>query len=255
MTNNVRMSGGVPHPRRGAARSAGVWYLLMGIGTAFGMGYVNPLLWASSDGAVTARAIRSSEALLHAGLASTVAGMIAMLFLAEALLRLFEEVDRGQARLLVVFVGVGVSITLLNAVNLLVAMGLARGDGFALHLEPGQRVGLMMAFLGAYRLGGLLGGVLWGLWLLPFGRLLLRSGFAPRPLGALLVVGCFAYLLHTVARLWFPSLGDLSAYGLVVATLGEVVTIGWLLAAGRRAPADESPVGGVAPVAGGRHHG
>lgn len=219
----------------------------MAIGTAFGMGYVDPLVRASSDGAATARTLRSSEALLHAGLAGTAVGMVAMLFLAVALLGLFEAVDRGQARLLVVFVGAGVAITLLNAAHLLVAIGLARGDGFAVHVEPGQRVSLMMAFLAAYRSGGLLAGAMWGLWLLPFGLLLLRSG-APRGLGALMLFGCVAYLFHTVTRLWFPALGDLAALGLVVATVGELGTIAWLLGVGPWRPGRE---GAAAAAAGG----
>ena len=36
--------------RRRTARRAGAWYLVMAIGTAFGMGYVDPLLRASSAG-------------------------------------------------------------------------------------------------------------------------------------------------------------------------------------------------------------
>jgi hypothetical protein len=227
---------GVIDPRRRTARRAGAWYLLMGIGTAFGMGYVDPLLRASNDGTVTASTIRSSVALLHAGIAGTAIGMVAMLFLAGALYELFEGVDRAQARLLVVFVVAGVSITMLKMASVLVAIGLARGDGFALGLEPAHRIGLMMTFLAAYRFGGLVGTVFWGLWLLPFGLLLLRAGFAPRVLGVLMTIGCFAYLLHGVAELFLPSIGAVVAWGLVVPTLGEVGTIAWLLLEGPVGP-------------------
>lgn len=214
------------------ARIAGVWYLLMGLGTAFGMGYVDPLLRASRDGAVTASTIQSSETLFLAGLASTSLGMIAMLFLANALFRLFETVDRALARLLVIFVVVGVSITLLNMANLLVTIQLSRNNGSAFALEPAQPNGLMMTFLGAYRHGGLMAGFFWGLWLLPFGLLLLRSGFGPKLLGILMTIGCFAYLLHSAAWLFFPSLGQLAAHCLIVPTIGEVGTIAWLLRKG-----------------------
>jgi hypothetical protein len=223
---------GAIDPRRRIARRAGAWYLLMAIGTAFGMGYVNPLLRESSDGAVTASTIRSSVALVHAGIAATAIGMVAMLFLAGALYELFEAVDRAQARLLVVFVVAGVSITMLDLGSALVAIGLARGGGFALGLEPAHRVGLMTTFLASYRYGGLMAAVFWGLWLLPFGRLLLRIGSAPRVLGVLMTVGCFAYLLHVVAELFFPSIGPVVAWSLVVPTLGEVGTIAWLLLGG-----------------------
>ncbi len=223
---------GTVDPRRSTARRAGAWYLVMGIGTAFGMGYVDPLLRASSDGAATASTIRSSVALLHAGMAATAVGMVAMLFLAGALVELLEGVDRAQARLLVIFVVTGVSITMLKLASVPVVIGLARGDGFALGIEPAHRVGLMMTLLAGYRVGGLLAAVFWGLWLLPFGLLLLRSGFAPRLLGLLMTIGCLAYLLHVVVELFFPSLGPAVAWGLVVPTLGEVGTIAWLLLRG-----------------------
>jgi hypothetical protein len=219
----------VSDQRRRTARRAGAWYLVMAVGTAFGMGYVNPLLRASSDGAATASAIRSSEALVHAGLAATAIGMVAMLFLAGALYELFEAVDRAQARMLVVFVVAGVSITMLDLAGALVAVGLARGDGFAVGLEPAHRIGLMGTSLAAYRFGGLMAAIFWGLWLLPFGRLLLRSGFAPRVLGVLMTIGCFAYLLHVVAELFLPSIRAAAAWGLAIPTVGEVGTIGWLL--------------------------
>lgn len=53
----------------------------------------------------------------------------------------------------------------------------------------------------------------WGLWLLPFGFLVFRSGFIPRILGLLLMVGCFAHLSVSVTSLLFP------AYERVVAPL------------------------------------
>jgi hypothetical protein len=158
--------------------------------------------------------------------------MIAMLFLASALFRLFESVDRAQARLLVIFVVAGVSITLLNMTNLLVAIELSRDHGIAAAFEPPRRFGLMMIFLAAYRYGGLMAALLWGLWLLPFGLLLLRSGFAPKWLGVLMIVGCFAYLLHSIAWIFFPSFGELTNRSLILPTIGEVGTIGWLLLGG-----------------------
>ena len=223
-------------PTRRTARVAGVFYLLMGAGTAFGMGYVDPLLHASGDGAETARILRSSASLFHAGLASTAFGLVAMLFLASALHDLFESVDRSQARLLVIFVVSGVSIALLNMVHLLAAMRLARGAGDLPAFETAQLQALMMNSLAAYRSGSHVAGIFWGLWLLPFGLLILKSGLLPRVLGILMAIGCFAYLLHSSAWLFFPSWGSIARRSLLIPTLGEVGTILWLLVKGVREP-------------------
>jgi hypothetical protein len=219
-------------PLKRTARIAGALYLLMGIGTAFGMGYVDPLLRASGNGAVTANAIRLSEALVFAGCASTTLGLVAMLVLSNVLYGLFEHVDRDQARLLVIFVAVGVAIWLVNMANLLVAIPLARGDGLPPTFDPAERYGLMMTFLRAYRCGGAVAMIFWGLWLLPFGLLIVRSGFAPNVLGILMAVGCFPYLMHSAALLFFPDFAAITARGLILPTLGEVGTIAWLLIKG-----------------------
>jgi hypothetical protein len=219
-------------PLKRRARIAGLWYLLMALGTAFGMGYVDPLLRAPSDGAATAHAIQSSEALFLAGCASTSLGLVAMLFLANALFELFVDVDRSWARLLVIFVVVGVTIALLNMANLLVGFRLAHGDGLPLAFDHAQRTGLMMTFLRAHRYGAAVATFFWGLWLFPFGLLILRSGFAPRVLGILMAAGCFPYLAHSAALLFFPDLAVSTARGLLLPTVGEVGTIAWLLVKG-----------------------
>jgi hypothetical protein len=219
-------------PRCGATRTAGVFYLRMGRGTGFGMGYVDPLLQASKDAAVTVSTLQASASLFHAGVASTTFGLIAMLFLANALFGLFESVDRSQARLLVIFVGVGVAIALLNLVNLLTAIQLSRGDGNLSAVNPAQRGGLMLTFLAAYRCGSQVAAFFWGLWLLPFGLLILRSGLVPRVLGVLMTVGCFIYLLLGITGLFFPGYGKIVRQCLIIPTIGEIGTIAWLLLKG-----------------------
>ena len=43
--------------------------------------------------------------------------------------------------------------------------------------------------------------IFWGLWLVPFGLLVMRSGFVPRVLGILLVIAGGAYVAHSVTSL------------------------------------------------------
>jgi hypothetical protein len=231
-------------PFRRIARTAGLLYLVMGVGTAFGMGYVDPLLRAAVEGGATAVAIRSSEALFLAGCASTALGLVAMLFLANALHELFGRVDRAQARLLVVFVAVGVGISLLNMGNALVAIRLSHEDWLPTAGDTLQRQALIATLLGVHRHGGAVATIFWGLWMLPFGRLLLRSGIAPRALGLLMAVGSVPYLAHGAGLLFFPAWAEVTQQSLMMPTVAEVWAIGWLLAKGFRTVERQPAEGG-----------
>ena len=72
---------------------------------------------------------------------------------------------------------------------------------------------------------------LWGLWLLPLGLLVFRSGFIPRILGVFLVVACFADLTISVTSLLFPAY-ELMVHKLLILGVGELLIILWLLIKG-----------------------
>ena len=43
-----------------------------------------------------------------------------------------------------------------------------------------------------------------GLWLLPLGYLVIKSGYVPKPLGVLLIIGCIAYIASLFIRVLAP---------------------------------------------------
>src|SRR6266550_9071781 len=58
-----------------------------------------------------------------------------------------------------------------------------------------------MLFLRLHTDGVLAVEIFWGLWLLPFGLLVIRSNFLPRPLGILLIIAGVAYVAHSITSL------------------------------------------------------
>jgi hypothetical protein len=76
--------------------------------------------------------------------------------------------------------------------------------------------------------------VFWGLWLLPFGYLVYKSGFLPKILGILLMAGCFGYLVNFLGGFLFPQYASIGIAKFVSlpATLGEIGTCLWLLIIG-----------------------
>ncbi|MDA3955581.1 DUF4386 family protein, partial [Oceanispirochaeta sp.] len=73
----------------------------------------------------------------------------------------------------------------------------------------------------------------WGLWLLPLGLLIFKSGFIPRIIGILLICACVCYLIDFFFYFFFPSLIAIADLPLsLVETTAEVVFILWLLIKG-----------------------
>ena len=70
--------------------------------------------------------------------------------------------------------------------------------------------------------------VFWGLWLLPLGFLVFRSGFLPKPLGILLVIGGAGYLVDSGTQFLFPGLATISQFTFI----GELLLPLWLLIKG-----------------------
>ena len=68
---------------------------------------------------------------------------------------------------------------------------------------------LAYLFLRLHTHGITVASIFWGLWLFPFGLLVIRSGFIPRLFGFLLIVAGVAYLASAFATLVVPAIAPL----------------------------------------------
>jgi Domain of unknown function (DUF4386) len=227
------------------ARNAGFWYLLMAITGPIGLLYVPSKLIVPGDAAGTANNIMASESLFRIGIASNLVCQIAFIFLALALYRLLKGVNHGHALLMVAFVLVSVPIAFLNMLNPLSALLLLSGADFLTIFEPTQLHALAMVFLNVQEYGTMIVQIFWGLWLLPFGWLVFKSGFFPKILGVFLIIAGFGYVAHSFTFLLFPRYGDtVSSFAAVPEAIGELSMVLWLLIIGAK---DQKPV--LAPAA------
>jgi hypothetical protein len=99
------------------ARTAGLLYLAFIIIQSFSMLYVDSGIYVPGDAASTINNLLAHEWLFRAGFVCWLAGLVVFLLLANVLYRLFTPVDSHLARLMVIFVIVGVSVDFLNRLN------------------------------------------------------------------------------------------------------------------------------------------
>ncbi len=220
------------HPTKKDARIAALFYVLMGLPAPFALIYIPRTLMVRGDAAATAKNILAHEMLFRVGIFGELFSAVAFLLLGLALYRLLSGVNKTQASLMVILVAVSVAITFANVVNNIAALTLFRGADFLAVFDKPQRDALAMLFLRLHGQGLVVNQIFWGLWLLPFGVLVMRSRFLPRILGVLLIVNCFAYVAGSLTWLFWPSYGNVVFRAIFPALLGELWILLWLLIKG-----------------------
>lgn len=227
---------------RQQARIAGLWYLGMALIAPIGLMIVPNKLFVFGDAAATAERLRTSAQLFRIGMASDLVHQAMEVWLVLALYQLFKGVDRHQARLLAVFGLLPIPIVFLNTLNDVAALQLAQGATFLGTFDRSQLDSLAYFFVRLHGRGVSIASIYWGLWLLPFAALVLRSGFIPKVFGWLLIAGGLGYLLASTHTLVFPQWPE--SFGTVETLLqmGEVPIILWLAIAGATGPKANDPI-------------
>jgi hypothetical protein len=222
------------------ARIAGLLYLLASIIGFFCLAYVPGKLIVSGDATATANHIRASETLLRFGIASELIAFIIFIFVVLALYRLFKAVNGKHALAMAILLLVSIPISLLNVLNEIAALILVSGADFLSAFEKGQLDALAYLFLRLHGQGFVVAEIFWGLWLFPFGVLVIRSRFIPRFLGVLLFIAGFGYLASSFTSLLLPQYARFVDQFAMVLTAGELPIIFWLLIWGaKNQPLDE----------------
>jgi len=215
-------------------RVAGFLYLLLGFAVVR-LQYIPGALLAGRDAADTAKSIAAHELLFRFGIVSDLIAAVAAIFVTLALYRLFHEVNRSQAVLLVILGGpMPAAVYFGNALNDVAALMFARPADFLSAFEKPQREALVMLFLRLHDYGVFANEIFWGLWLFPFGLLVWHSGFIPRILGVFLFVACFGYLAFSFTGFLMPQYMSTVARVANIAILGEAPIILWLVIMGAR---------------------
>jgi hypothetical protein len=218
---------------RTLARLAGSLYLVVAVGGMFAELFVRSSIVEPGNAAATADNIRASATLFRAGFVADLLQATFFLFTAMALYLLLRHVHGLVARAMVVFVAVSVAIMCLNLVNQWAALQVATGEGLAGALGPAGSAALTGLFADLHRSGFLLAQMFFGLWLLPLGYLVLRSGWFPKVLGVLLIVGCCGYLVDLFLQFLAPGIADgIELVVVAPAAIGELSFIAWLLVKG-----------------------
>jgi len=173
---------------------------------------------------------------------------ISFIFVVLALYRLLKGVNEKHALAMVTLFLVSVPISCLNVLNNIAALVLVSGADFLSAFEKGQLDALAYLFLSLHGQVIFVAAIFWGLWLFPFGMLVIRSGFIPRVLGVLLFIAGSGYLVSSFTSLLLPQYARLVSQFAMVLEAGELPIMLWLLIWGTKAQPSDAPASARSPA-------
>jgi len=221
------------------ARIAGLLYLLLVLAGPLRLMYIPAKLFVHGNAAATANNIAAHETLFRLGIVADLFCGTILIFIVLALYRLFEDVDRRLAVLVVILGGIlPAALDFFIVLNDAAALILVRGADFLSAFDKPQRDALAMLFLRLHDQEILAAEIFWGLWLIPLAILVYRSRFLPRFLGVWLTLNGVAYVANSLTGLLLPQYANKVETLTFPALTGEVAFVLWLVIRG----ANERPV-------------
>ena len=235
--------------RNKTARRAGLLYLLVILIAPYRLICVPTLLFVDGNMAATIANIATHEMLFRFGLAADLACGALQAFMVLALFRLLGQVDRRHGITMLLLGGALVpALYFFNVLNDAAVLLLVHGSNALLAFEPAQRMALATLFLHLHGQAVNVAETLWGLWLFPLARLVLRSGFLPRLFGYGLILNGLAYVIQSLAWALLPGWQDTLSSLLGPLQFVEVLFMLWLLVLGARPGFRRKHVESTAPT-------
>ncbi len=218
------------------ARIAGLLYLGVIVFGVLAEFLVRSKLIVPGDATATANNIMASEGLFRLGFAMDLIMIACFMFLPLVFYVLLKPVNKNHALLMVIFVLVSVPISFVSMIYHFGSLQFLSGADYLTAFTTGQLHAQVMSYLDLYRTGVSIATIFHGLWLLPLGYLVYKSGYFPRIFGVLLMIACFGFLIQALTFFFAPSYEVITYPGAVIMIIAEFGFCGWLLVKGAKIP-------------------
>lgn len=211
------------------ARIAGFLYLLQIPLGVFGIVYIPKSLIVNENLVKTASNILSHEFLFRLSIVSAILCALVTIATALFIYKVLKPVNKSHAKWILLFALIVAPISMLNELNHVAVLLLLKKQAYSHSFTGGQVNQLVSFFLDLHRYGLQIIGIFFGLWLLPMGYLVFRSGYIPKVIGVFLLITCLGYLIDFTNFFLYPDFRiTISEY----TWIGEVLMVLWLLIKG-----------------------
>jgi hypothetical protein len=223
------MSDEKPNQLIKTARITGIWYLALAISGILGFLVFHSRVYVSGDPEQTLANLTENETLSRIRLLMEFLIVISQALAALWFYKLFKGISDWEAWAVGIWGTVNSLVILISAIAMAAAIQIADSP---VHAHEDQLV--LIDLLGQLiRHSWKVGGLFFGLWLIPMGHIVIQSKRMPLWLGRILVLGGVGYILSTLISYMGFQHSLLNALTLP-ATVGEFWMIGYLLSYGIR---------------------
>ncbi len=216
------------------ARVAGIWYLMLAASGMLGFMVYHDKIFVSDNPGQTLSNLTEQVSVARIRLLFELIIIVSQALAAVWFYKLFHPINKTAAVAIALWGTVNAVAIMVSAIAMYSAIGITTSS-FSVE-EKTRMVQILTSIIrNAWNIGGLF----FGLWLIPMGSLIISSGRMPKLLGGILILGGIGYLVQTFLK----SMGVQGSYlGMLVmpATAAELWMIGYLLVFGIRPAIDHS---------------
>jgi len=211
------------------ARLTGVWYLLLAISGILGFMVFHQKIFIIDDPQKTITHLINSSSISRIRLLLELVIIVSQALAAVWFYKLFRGINKWAASTLGIWGTVNSVVIMVSAISMSSAIDIANSNSTSIHEKVIAIQLLVYIITNAWTIGGLF----FGLWLIPMGYIIISSKRMPVWLGRILLLGGVGYLLQT----FFICSGinsSISEFIVIPATIGEFWIISYLLIYGIR---------------------
>ena len=213
------------------ARTTGLLYLGLAVTGLLSFMLIRNQLFVAGDPGATVANLTEHEFLARLGIVMEMGVVITQALVALWFYRLFARVNAFAAGSIAAF-GLVNAVAILGSAALL-ATALDVSQDASLTVSGGVAATSQLLYVVSGHLWTI-GGIFFGLWLIPMGWLARRSGWMPSVLGWFLMIGGVGYVLDALLSYLLPQAGPMLNLITLPATVGELWMVGYLCLLGVR---------------------
>lgn len=210
------------------ARIAGLWYLAMAISGILGFMIFHPQVFAAGNPEQTLSNLSNNVSLARTRLLFELAIIVSQALTAVWFYKLFRTINEWAAWAAGIWGMMNSVAIMISAISMASAIEIASSS-----LAIGDKVILIELLSSSVTHAWGVGGLFFGLWLIPLGYIIISSKRMPIWLGRTLIIGGIGYLVSVLVN-YLGLESPLFDFLVLPATIGEFWMIGYLLIYGIR---------------------